>query len=44
VFLRNDGVRRIHTVNETGGLSATALGSRGAVSMFTGHTLPAGPK
>ena len=45
VFVRNDGVRRIYTVNEsTSGLSAATRESGGQAPRFTGHSLPAPPK
>jgi hypothetical protein len=44
VFVRNDGVRRVYTVNEsTSGLSA-ARESSGQAPSFKGHSLPAPPK
>jgi hypothetical protein len=45
VFVRDDGVRRIYTVNEsTGGLGAAARESGSRAPRFTGHSLPAPPK
>jgi hypothetical protein len=45
VFVRNDGVRRVYTVNEsTSGLSAARESSADRAPKFTGHSLPRPPK
>jgi FG-GAP repeat len=45
VFVRNDGVRRVYTVNEsTSGLSAARESSGDRAPKFTGHSLPRPPK
>jgi FG-GAP repeat len=45
VFVRNDGVRRVYTVNEsTTGLTGAARESGGGAPRFSGRSLPAPPQ